>query len=176
MPIVKVDLTEAGEGSEFQSRHVAEGEYRFQIKTSKVVQVKNGPNKGKDQLVFTLVSPQIRGASYPYYVAIFGAAAWKLRQLCESAGVPIKSGAIGNFNSDKLHGKFIGAVMEDREYEDKNTGETKLSSQISQVFSANDLEDGPVSSDNASVDEEDESASKPAPEVTATPDIDLDDI
>lgn len=170
MPLIKIDLTEAGSGGDVSPRHAEEGSYLFQVKDSKIVEIKNGDNKGKKQILFIVASPKVKGATYPYYVQPFGKAAFKLRLLAEACGVAIKPGAVGNFNTDKLHGKYFGGDLVDRTYE--KDGQTKLSSEIAGIYHRSELDED----DDTPAETEDEEDTPAAADDDDTAEVDLDNI
>jgi len=136
MPKVRADLSEAPTGGgQFNKRHVEEGEYLLRIKSSKVVEIKSGDNAGKEQVLFTIVSPQIPGAVYPYYVPLSGKRAWLFRQIVEVCGVDTKGAKIVSFDTDKLNGKEFGAFLAEDEYQGT------LQSVIDRIFPKEELED-----------------------------------
>ena len=149
MPKVQVDFSETKERGAFSPTNVEEGDYLLTIKKSEVVQIKSGDNAGKDQLVFTLVSDKIRGASYPYYTPLSGKSAWKLRAILEAAGFNIAGKKALGFDTDRLNGKTVGAELVDDEYNGK------IKSSINNVFPASDLEEDP-SRDDVIVSPEDD--------------------
>ena len=132
MPKVKIDFSEAASGGNFRERHVEEGDYLFVVKSSEEKESK----AGNPQIVFTVTSPQIAGASYPIYCPLTGKGTFKIRQLMEACGVSTAGKSAVLFDTDKLNGKQFGGTLLDDEYEGKEK------SKIDQVFSASELEDG----------------------------------
>lgn len=132
MPKIKADFSETKERSEFSPRHVDEGEYLFEVKSSKL----GTSAAGNEQLIFTLVSPQIPGGVYPYYAPTSGKAAWKLRALLEATQQPIQGKKVVNFDTDRLNGKRFGAELVDDEYNGR------LKSVVNNVFPESELSGG----------------------------------
>ncbi|MCA1839732.1 MAG: hypothetical protein LC723_05295 [Actinobacteria bacterium] len=186
MPVIKADFSEIKARGAFSPKHVEEGDYRFTIVKSEVVAIKNGDNAGQDQAVFTLVSKQIRGATYPYYAPLGGKNAWKLRTIIEAAGLSTQGKTALSFNTDRLHGKEIGATLVDDEYQGR------MKSTVDQIFPAGELNPNDTGSASVTEDEyEDEQEEAPRakrtpskkavaaavdPESNAADDLDLDDI
>jgi len=125
---VRADFSEAAQQGEFSPRHVEEGEYLATIKGATVGESK----QGNQQVVFKLVSNDIRGASYPYYCSLDGKGSWKLRALLEAVGVRVKGAAV-NFDTDRLVGKQLGMELLDDEYQGR------MKSKVQNVFPKDEL-------------------------------------
>lgn len=133
-----IDFTNVKERGNFNPKHKPEGDYRM-----KIVKVEDHVTQGKkvaDQWVFTIVLAGDARATYPHYVSWDPAQAWKSRNLCLAAGIPVPKKRI-MVDPNKLVGKEIGATLEDDEYEGK------MKSVISQVFPVSELTAGDTPED-----------------------------
>lgn len=151
MARVRADFSEAAEKGDFSPRHVKEGEYLAKITAAEVSESKAG-NK---QIIFTFVSPQIRGATYPYYVPLDGKGAWKLRALLEAVGMSTGGKKAVNFDTDRLIGKECGIELLDDEYEGRMKSKIQTTFSKSEIVDE-DASDGDVADEDDDYDEEPE--------------------
>lgn len=147
---VSVDFTNVTEGSGFNSKRLAAGDY-----TARIAAVVAGESKaGNKQLVFSIQPEDHRAAVYPYYCGLDEKSLWKLRNLLMAAGAKVPKGK-AKINVEGLVGKVIGIALEDDDYEGKER------STIDSVFSASDVQSdsapaGKEPEDDADEDEDDD--------------------
>ncbi len=136
-----IDFTDVKEMSAHNPRRLPAGDYR-----AKITKVEDAESKqGNKQWVFTIVPTTVAGGgraapSYPYYCGFVTDQAWKIRNLCIAAGIPVPSKRV-KVDPNKLVNKEIGISLDDDEYEGK------AKSTIVGVFPADELaEDAPGAS------------------------------
>lgn len=148
-PVI-VDFSEAGEGGEFNPRLVEDGDYIAKITKAVVTESK----AGNPQAVFTLTLGGVPRATYPYYAALSGKAAFKLRNLLTACGLKPAAGRM-KLDVDKLVGRTLGAATVTDEYEGREK------SVIDAVFPKSDVtpKDAEIEGD----EDDEEEIEEPAP-------------
>ena len=152
---VIVDFSEAGEGGNFNPRLVEDGDYIGKVKSVEVAKSK----AGNPQAIFTITLDGIPRATYPYYAALSGKAAFKLRNLLTACGLKPAAGRM-KLDVDKLVGRTFGCATMTDEYEGREK------SVIDAVFPKGDVtpKDAQVEGDE---DDEEEEEETPAPKARA---------
>jgi hypothetical protein len=162
-----VDLSNVKEGGNFRPRRKPEGDYR-----AKIVKVDDHQPKDKSKPQGWVYTIQVDGdarSTYPFYVNPSPKEAWKIRQICEAAGIKLKLGKI-KYDPNRVVGKAVGIALADDEYEGR------VKSTIDDIFpvsevGANADEDAPEDDVDAVDDEvetpdieDDEEEDEPEPE------------
>lgn len=136
-----IDFSNVKERGNYQPKHVDPGDYR-----GKITKVVDDPAKdGTKMWTFTIESPEIPRATYPYYCKLAENQFFKLKALFEAAGTSVGKRKV-KVDPNRLIGKEIGFALEDDEYEGR------MKSVIVEVFPASEVGDASDSSD----DDEDE--------------------
>ena len=136
-----IDFSNVKERGSYQPKHVDPGDYR-----GKITKVADDPAKdGTKMWTFTIESPEIPRATYPYYCKLAENQFFKLKALFEAAGTSVGKRKV-KVDPNRLIGKEIGFALEDDEYEGR------MKSVIVEVFPASEVGDASDSSD----DDEDE--------------------
>lgn len=111
-----VDLSNVKDGGNFKPRRVPEGDYKLKIVKADDHQPKDP--KSPKGWVLTLQRDGDARATYPYYLSPAENQLWKIRAICVAAGLNVSKKRI-NFDPNKLVNKYIGAFLEEEEYEGK---------------------------------------------------------
>lgn len=133
-----VDFTGVKDRSGFNPVHQPAGDYRGLIKD---VNQDTAKSSGNQVIVYTIADADRPSATYRYTCTLTDKSLWKLRNLLVAAGlsVPQKKVKLTGATLSKVVGKEIGMSLDDHEYEGK------MSSEITNVFPADDLpEDEPA--------------------------------
>lgn len=137
-----IDFSNVKERGNYQPKHVAAGDYR-----GKITKVVDDPAKdGTKMWTFTIESPEIPRATYPYYCKLAENQFFKLKSLFEAAGTSVGKRKV-KVDPNRLIGKEIGFALEDDEYEGR------MKSVIVEVFPASEVGDAPE--DDEEEDDED---------------------
>ncbi|WKV22146.1 DNA polymerase [Mycobacteroides phage 8UZL] len=127
-----IDFSNVKERGNYQPKHVAAGDYR-----GKITKVVDDPAKdGTKMWTFTIESPEIPRATYPYYCKLAENQFFKLKSLFEAAGTSVGKRKV-KVDPNRLIGKEIGFALEDDEYEGR------MKSVIVEVFPASEVGDAP---------------------------------
>lgn len=143
-----LDMTNVKERGPFNPVQVDAGDYRAKITA---VYDTESKKSGEDMWVFSFQLNERRAAVYPYYCLLNPDNLWKIRNLCEAAGIAVPKKRLV-LDPNKLVGKEVGVTLEDDEYDGK------MKSVIQAIFPANELEDDDVSPTDDADDDEDETA------------------
>lgn len=133
-----VDFTGVKDRSGFNPVHQEAGDYRGVIKDVNEGQATTSGNK---LITYTIADAERPSATYRYSCTLTDKSLWKLRNLLVAAGVkvPQKKIKLTAAILSKIVGEEIGISLDDHEYEGK------MSSEIVNVFPADDLpEDEPA--------------------------------
>lgn len=136
------DMTKVKERGPFNPVHVEPGDYRLKITA---VYETESKKSGEAMWVFAFQLTEKASAVYPYYCLLNEDNLWKIRNVCEAAGISVPKKRV-TLDPAKLIGREIGATLEEDEYEGK------MKSVVNSIFSASELEDVDSDSDE---DEED---------------------
>ena len=125
-----VDFSNVKERGNYNPKHVNPGDFK-----GKVTAVTDEPARdGTDMWTFTIETPAIPRATYPYYCKLAENQFFKLKALFEAAGTAVGKRRV-KVDPNRLIGKEIGFALEDDEYEGR------LKSVIVEVFPASEVDD-----------------------------------
>src|SRR5687768_10166647 len=139
MPVSKrvIDFSNVKEAGKFNPRRKPAGDYRARIESVED-HVKGEGREKKEMWVFAISLTSDRRSTYPYYCGFGEKEAWKIRNLCIAAGIPVPKKKV-NLDPTKLIGRELGISLDDDEYDGKPK------SVITSTFPADELDetDGP---------------------------------
>lgn len=136
-----VDFSNVKDRGNYNPKHVTPGDFR-----GKVTAVADEPARdGTDMWTFTIETPAIPRATYPYYCKLAENQFFKLKALFEAAGTAVGKRKV-KVDPNRLIGKEIGFALEDDEYEGR------LKSVIVEVFPASEVDDTDSSDDDEDED------------------------
>lgn len=163
-----IDFTGVKDRSGFNPVHQPAGDYKGLIKD---VNKDTAKSSGNEVIVYTIADADRPSATYRYTCTLTDKSLWKLRNLLVAAGmtVPPKKVKLTGTTLSKIVGKEIGISLDDHEYEGK------MSSEITNVFPADDLpEDEPAPAPKAAAKKG--KAAPAAEEADEDEDEDLDEL
>jgi hypothetical protein len=111
-----IDFTNVKDVGNFNPRHMPDGDYRAKITQVDDHTSKNG--SAPDNWVFTIQLITSSRVTFPYYCGFDPKQAWKIRNLCIAAGIPVPKKKVG-LDPTKLVNREIGIALEGEEYEGK---------------------------------------------------------
>lgn len=163
-----IDMTNVEDKGNERPRRLPEGDYRLKIvsvddHTSKKKEDGSGGNPGWK---FVLAPVDFPRATYPYYTDFQDKTAFKIRNLLVAAGINVPKKRV-NIDPNKLVGKFVGATLEDDEYDGREK------STIAGVFPVSELS-GDSPSNKASGTKSTKSTKTPPEDEDIDEDVDAD--
>jgi hypothetical protein len=145
----KIDMTNVKDGSQFNSKHMPEGDY-----AAIVVDVMDQESKnGNDMWVYTIKLKDYPRAVYAYYCVLEEKSLFKIRHLFTAAGIDIPR-KLAMIDPNRIIGKEIGVGLEDDEYDGN------IRSKITAVM---ELEDMTVNNSAPELDDEEEELDEAIP-------------
>ena len=141
-----LDMSKAGERSEFRRTRIPRGSYRATV--TKVVEVAKKKEPGQTQWLFSIAlkHPQYR-AVFPYYCGFGENELWKIRNLLTAVGKAVPGKRL-KVDPNVAVGKDIGIEVDDDEYDGKEQ------SQIVDIFNVRELAERQTG--DVEVDEDDD--------------------
>jgi len=127
-------------GGQFSKTRFPEADYKARVTQVQSVTPKNDPNA--KMWLFTIeVTYKGRKGTYPYYVKLVENQLWKLRNLFAAAGMTIPQKRV-KVDPNKVVGKFIGATLQDSEYNGRIQSEVQYVLPLDKIEAYDgDLED-----------------------------------
>lgn len=110
-----LDFTNVRDRSQYNSKHVDEGDYIAIITGVEETQSKSD---GEDMWVFAFQLEDMRSAVYPYYCKLDEDSLWKIRNILEAAGITVPKRK-ANVDPTRVVGKRVLISLQDDEYEGK---------------------------------------------------------
>lgn len=141
-----VDFTNVKDGGQFNKRRIPEGDYLGYVAR---VQDTESKADGEFMYLFTIKLKKYADVAFPYYCKLSENQLWKLRNLFQSAGIPIAKKKI-KVDPTRLLNRPLAIAISDDEYEGK------AQSTISAIFSAAELDVSAGASKVADEDDENE--------------------
>lgn len=142
-----LDFTNVRDGGKFTKKRQQAGDYK-----GRITAVEDAESK-KDGVKMWVFTVEINGETYPQYCKLVPEQLWKVRSLFGAAGIVIPKKRM-KIDPNKLVGKWIGATLDDDEYEGR------LQSTIRATIPVSDIQG---SADDEDIDEEEEDEEEEAP-------------
>jgi len=137
--VASLDFTDVKDGgATFNKKRVPAGDYL--AKVTAVVDAPTKENK-EPQWLFTLeLQEKFTDRKFPYYCKLQANQLWKVRNLFIAAGIAVPKKKV-RVDPNKVVGKLVAITLDDDEYDGK------MQSNVTEVFSANELDGSEVSDD-----------------------------